>query len=176
MDAFKASNNVRVKIDRFGLKAFSDGSAGAADVLVLSNALVEGIRQFFRAEEDERLGRWRWPKSPGWVVYPGRDRQVTVFDEEDPHAGAFTLGEGGDTWPYFRHAAQAYWDTHPVPKPWHEAKRGESWLVSVKGLSSPVACIVMGHPITPEFVGAGLDRNLSVTSDQITSATVLYRP
>lgn len=164
----------KVKLDNRSLNVY--GRTGACDLHVAHDGIIDALRTFFRAEEDKRIGRWRWPEHPEWVVYPGERQLVTVFNEENPSDGACTLGKGGDTWPHFRKAANAYWAAHPEPKPWHLAKSGESWLVSVKGYSGPVACVVVGHPVAPEFFGAGLYRNLSVTSDQITDATVLYRP
>ncbi len=90
----------------------------------LDPAQIDTLREFFRAEEDERLGRWRWPENPDYVVYPD---SVNTY----PPVGAIRVwnlktavsrryrdrggvdGLGG----HFDDAAAAYFDAHPEPNP-----------------------------------------------------------
>lgn len=109
------------------------GSGAEARVCAVSTQQIDALREFFRAEEDERLGRWRWPDSPRYVVRPSDfDETYTyVFDEE-----TFELwGVNGfddtkqDVPGVAREAARAYFDAHPEPKPWHDAAEGEVWVL-----------------------------------------------
>ncbi|ONI65669.1 hypothetical protein CSIV_05160 [Microbacterium sp. CSI-V] len=103
------------------------------------------MREFFRAEEDARLGRWRVPGSPNWTCYPTENTyEVVVFNEDEPQYGSFRLDRGGDTWPYARAAAEAYFDAHPEPKPWHDAKPGEVWVIVTRNVGDERAVQVYG--------------------------------
>jgi hypothetical protein len=101
---------------------------------------VKAVREFFRAEEDERLGRWRWPENPDYVVYPiiepaheiafGSDLSVMILHEPTGVLKGYCRAEdqGGRDREY-PDAARAYFDAHPEPKPWHDAKEGEVWAL-----------------------------------------------
>jgi hypothetical protein len=93
------------------------------------------VTEAVRAEEDERLGRWRWPENPDYVVYVRISNEiVTVFSEARGLSVDASRGTQ-DAWvdderPWKRHAldaASAYFDAHPQPKPWHSAKEGDVW-------------------------------------------------
>jgi hypothetical protein len=136
MEQYTASNGVQVLIDSSGYIDYTTpGPEGYADDL--DSEAVEGLREFFQAEEDERLGRWRWPENPEYVVYPttndrdlitvlresvGRIRKVRRYSLEliDDHAEQFAA------------CAEAYFDAHPEPKPWHDAKPGEVWELTFR--------------------------------------------
>lgn len=123
----------------------------AEDELFLSNEelaqdveldawMVTALREFFRAEEDERLGRWRWPENPDYVVYPqGLDhdgfRYAMAVYEPTGNAGKWQEGQSvsppmTDPQHLGIYAVAAYFDAHPEPKPaWHDAKSGEVWAI-----------------------------------------------
>ena len=99
---------------------------------------TNALREYFQAERDEELGRWRDPENPNIVVYPGSVSLdwVIVLDEstgrtdvvfkqprKPPKDSAFTL------------VAERYFAAHqqPEPKPWEDAKPGEYWAVTVNG-------------------------------------------
>lgn len=121
---------------------------------------AEAIREYVRAEEDERLGRWRWPENPDFVV---RERHA--------YAAAVVMNEAtGDVVLYYRDdlpkypleatfagAAAAFFDAHPEPKPaWHDAKPGEVWLVRVDGVD--IATVVNTEAGFARFIdGEGTD-------------------
>ena len=128
MNEFTASNGVRVCTGSLGL-VVTDGTI--PNTVIASNGHETALREFFRAEEDERLGRWRVPGHPSWVCYPTPLAcEVVVFNEDEPQYGTQVLSRGTDTWPYYRSAADAYFAAHPEPKPWHDAKPGEVWVLT----------------------------------------------
>lgn len=95
---------------------------------------VDALREFFQAESDERLGRWRWPENPEYVVYPS-GIAVRVLHERT----------GVQTYPVHRdaiagsqpaRAGLAYFDAHPS-KAWRDAKPGEVWLLTIDGDETP---------------------------------------
>lgn len=139
MNDFTASNGVKITRngDALSMVTPPDGYYGERAVALTSEATA-ALADFFRAEEDERLGRWRWPENPNWVCYPTAFGEVVVFDESDPAKDSRVLSRGGDTWPHFRPAADAYFDAHPEPKPWHEAKPWETWLITFDGAQEAV--------------------------------------
>jgi hypothetical protein len=91
------------------------------------------LREFFRAEEDERLGRWRWPTDPALVVYPSRADWVTVVSETDGVASRFRPEDVDVALTLNARAARAYFDAHPEPKPWHDAEPEEVWILTIDG-------------------------------------------
>lgn len=129
MDKFTASNGVEVKRRRNEV-VFTGGM-----YIVAAEELA--AREFFQAERDEALGRWRWPENPNVVAWASRrtnEKDVTVFDEAAGYVGYFEradvtdahFGEG-----LIRGAARAYFEAHPERKPWEDAKPGEVWLLTL---------------------------------------------
>jgi len=160
MDTYTASNGIRINVaaDLSGEKYLTGtrlSGGGCPDVYpaqthaTASEDGMTALREFFRAEEDERLGRWRWSENPDYVVYrwaadpPRRNvRGVTVLSETIPRG--YTVWEDNVDTLYgtsvneearkaARDAARAYFDAHPEKRPWHDAKAGEVWAVTVDG-------------------------------------------
>jgi len=151
MNDFVASNGIKIRVD--------DGPSGAhllgfMPTLDQTHATgsgegIQALREFFQAEADERLSRWRDPQQPRFVVYGPFDaveigRDLTVIDEvtgaeysyrrseDDGHAH----GNQAFEHPWSNKAAWAarhYFDAHPELKPWHEANPGEVWLLAHNG-------------------------------------------
>lgn len=95
---------------------------------------VEALREFFRAEEDERLGRWRWPENSEFAVYPSYlykhpadADEVNVVNTSNGASHRVKRGDPPRLFGYFSEAGQAYFDAHPEPKPWHNAQPKEVW-------------------------------------------------
>jgi len=109
---------------------------------------AQALREFFQAEADERLGRWRWPENPDYVVYrreaypPVNARRVRVILE--PTGDFVDTVEGSKIDGPFKDAARAYFDAHPEPKPWHDAEPGDVFLVTWPGSEREEAVIVPG--------------------------------
>lgn len=142
MNRYEASNGVIVHLDDRGDMDITNESR----VALCGGRVVDALREFFRAEEDERIGRWRFPVDPDFVVYAPRpgfrpvdstepcdlfiinenwgaglaylDAEYSSYDEEDRP---------------FADAGRAYFEAHPEPKPWHDAKEGEVWVIEVDG-------------------------------------------
>lgn len=102
---------------------------------------VQSLREFFRDERDQELGRWRWPENPNWVAYRRGEDEVDVLDETAPEDGGFTYHRSSHflDFPHAAPAAQAYFAAHPVSKPWHDAKQNEIWVLNIKGCGAPEA-------------------------------------
>lgn len=100
------------------------------------NKVSKGLREFFQHERDQELGRWRWPENPDYVLYPIEGSEsVRVLDERNARESLIRRGVlqtdfGGKHWG----AARAYFDAHPEAKPWHDAKPGEVWVLTTKGV------------------------------------------
>lgn len=93
------------------------------------------LREFFQHERDEELCRWRWPERPEFVVYPEGDA-VRVLRESSGtnwYPVPRPINPVGTAADIQYQAAAAYFDAHPVKKPWHDAKPGEVWIVTVDG-------------------------------------------
>lgn len=144
MNGFKASNGMQmVALDTEG-RIFELHDEHGANMLEdapwLGSDDMQALREFFQAEADERLGRWRWPENPEYVVCPRDNGSVTVFEESSPTA-ALTFWKGvsrpGTSSGKYMDAARAYFDAHPEPKPWHEAVEGEVWALTIGDDTEP---------------------------------------
>lgn len=119
----------------------------------LSPASAMDAEEFFQAKRDAELERWRWPENPEYVVSAPRlirvhgvrnftYRQVRVLHEPSMDVRvrpdrSVNNPEGqlracGSDVP-FADAARAYFEAHPERKPWHEARLGEIWAVTIRG-------------------------------------------
>lgn len=130
MSEFTASNGRTLSIDSRG-GAWLNLSAIriAPDDLLL-------LREYVIAEQDERLGRWRWPENPDYVFYATPQGCRIIRESTGTH---FSWNRSWLTYEGIMQnessaAARAYFDAHPEPKPWHEAKDGEIWALTVDGL------------------------------------------
>ena len=113
----------------------------------LSPASVMDAEEFFQHERDKELGRWRWPENPDYVVKhdPLGVRIAHVLHEPSFAARVVrpsdeTVGLGSPRDMEFLGAARAYFDSHPEPKAWHDAKPEEVWLMG-SGLHEFVALV-----------------------------------
>lgn len=106
-------------------------------VMGLGEDTQQALREFFQAEADERLGRWRDPEDPVFVVYSGvawngMYAPIRVVAETN---GASWLLDREDHEPNVHESvlavARRYFDAHPEPRPWHDAQPGEVWELTV---------------------------------------------
>ena len=128
MNSYTASNGVGLTITRDRAVRWRPG--------IPPDLVSSALREYFQAERDEELGRWRDPENPNMVCYPRpaldnlHGRRVWLLDEHS-----------GEVWLDWEHTAspgpaRRYFDAHPGEdphKPWHDAKAGEYWAVTVNG-------------------------------------------
>lgn len=134
-ERFTASNGIGVEINNdTGRIAFDDTTHPNAP-LWLREGELDALREYFQAEEDKRLGRWRSVEDPSWTAV---ERNRIVYFRNEDHERSFQIvGNGENLWawsPDLRKVAQEWLDAHPEPKPWHDAKDGEIWALTVDGL------------------------------------------
>ena len=101
---------------------------------------ANALRAFFQAERDEQLGWWRDPEEPDWVVCPHeRNANAVIVYNERTRFTCFSQRRAAETSSGNYSSvkvAQRYFAAHPdgePHKPWHDAKAGEYWLVTLKG-------------------------------------------
>ena len=142
---YTAANGITVTVDEARGQVLTKGSADNA-------SHIDALREFFRAERDEELGRWRWPENPDYVVYPlGLDatdrRYAAALHEPSGITGRWQEGQYRTVPPTEATdlgilAVAAYFEAHPEPKPWHAAKPGEVWAVTKTIADEEHACRV----------------------------------
>lgn len=121
MNDFTASNGLRIT-ERQNGNGYKFGSPEDADMGILSGISLEkadALREIFRAEEDERLGRWRDPERDSFVVYPQGSAGIVVLCESTGISQVFPDREYVDGFrsSYLSPSAYAYFDAHPEPTP-----------------------------------------------------------
>ncbi|WP_295821606.1 hypothetical protein [uncultured Microbacterium sp.] len=113
-----------------------DGSR-MADWDYLDRHDMQALREFLQAEADERLGRWRWTENPDYVVYPSalyltpsNNDLAQVVNEANGQCHRVRRDDPDSLFGLFSEAGAAYFDAHPEPKPWHDAKPREVWVLT----------------------------------------------
>lgn len=128
------------------------------------------LDEYLQHKRDERLGRWRWPANPDYVVYPNDNGSATVVQESSPTA-ALTFWENlrhaSVTSGAYMDAARAYFCTHPEPKPWHEAKPGEVWELSVRDIGE-------GAYVAGDYTFIAADHGIPLDSDSVIDGRRIY--
>lgn len=185
MSDFTASNGIRISVtrqasdDRVYLLGKGDTIQGGDREWTEATASEDGIaalREFFRHGEDERLGRWRWPENNDFVVYLApecnTEDELIVMSEASGASVGFARsrddGRHPDKASYWTRAARAYFDAHPEPKPWHDAKPGETWLLTVSSLA------LTGATLTFNVIGVEDRRPSRFARPQISGEQMEY--
>ena len=124
-------------------KTYGDGSARLLwpwRDIALTTADYAALREYFQAERDETLGRWRDPENPDMVCYQRGDDTVYVLDERTGFTYARTRSDTIDGSDQYDIVADRYFDAHPEPKPWHAARPDcdEIWVLTIHGCEQPV--------------------------------------
>ena len=109
MNSYTASNGVGLTITRDRTVRWRPG--------IPANLVSSALREYFQAERDEELGRWRDPEEPDYVAYPrpdlddGDGRCVLVLDE--------LSGATRTDWEQIAlpGPADRYFTAHPLPEP-----------------------------------------------------------
>lgn len=133
-EIFTASNGEPVFFNGEGVFPVHTG-----DCFLVDEA-VQALREYFLAERDKELGRWRDPEDGDVVVYrnPEKGGAIIVKDERTGNTTPWHRGLMNQTLPsnYGNHeTANRYFEAHPEKKPWHDAEPGEWWDVTVKGVT-----------------------------------------
>ena len=96
----------------------------------ISKKDVDALREYFLAERDKELGRWRDPEYPNIFVRVGSgpgDWVGVVKDDENGLAYGQFHRDDNKTLDPMSIVAKRYFDAHPEKKPWHDARAGEVW-------------------------------------------------
>ena len=123
----------------------------------------EALREYFQAERDEELGRWRDPENPDWIIYQAdKEDAVWVFNEREGGGSQYwTRGIAGFYDPAYtgysasHYAADRYFQAHPEPKPWEAAKPGEVWLVTLSHCEPQICQVLKTHKFLPTQTDTG---------------------
>lgn len=101
---------------------------------------IEALREFFRAEDDKRLGRWRSTIDAAWTAVVQADSGYVFFRHDDGECG-FTVAPDRSNMPSWsrelQEVAREYFDAHPEPKPWWGADVDEAWELTANGDTGP---------------------------------------
>ncbi|HLS01623.1 MAG TPA: hypothetical protein VK054_06525 [Beutenbergiaceae bacterium] len=163
-ETFTASNGIEIEIsqDRYLL---GNGDYGSGPTYATAGPEgIDALREYFQAERDTELGRWRDPEAPDVVVYhlPSAKREATgrtvrVLDERLGAAAICNehLERSSDP-TNAEPTAKRYFAAHPEPKPWHDAKPGEAWALTIDGTEHLAQTItgriaIYPHDADPEF-------------------------
>lgn len=135
MSEFVASNGICVRSESriTGDRRLVFSAHGKGAEIEMTGAQMLALIETLDHEHDTELGRWRWPKNRHLVVYADEDGDVTVLNEELGRVSSLIIRADlamRDPSNLFTKAARAYFDEHPEPKPWHNAKAHEIWTIS----------------------------------------------
>lgn len=137
MNEFTASNGFCIGVDRSNPNRIAVANAGGHLESVLTPDRMRALREFFQAETDERLGRWRDPEEPVFYVYSGGAwdgvfSPIRIVAETNGASWLLDREEHEPKVPpKVLAVARRYFDAHPEPKPWHDAKPGELWAIRI---------------------------------------------
>ena len=152
MNEFVASNGMRLRVAGDGSVRWEPGTP--------PTRVTAALREFFLAERDAELGRWRSKWLPLYVVYPSKGNEdheaafgdgldCVILRETDGAMKGYVAAEdgwpegrgGGNEW---RVVAREYIAAHPEPKPWHDAQPGEVWVVKTDSQPEQAMTVHMG--------------------------------
>lgn len=154
---------------------------------ILARLAWEGfVVQPQQHQEDARLRRWRWPKNPDFVVYPQEERGAWVIRESEPGAirwydaelaASCTASES--EWRGYAGAYLGWLNANPEPKPWHDAKPGEVWLLTFRGFETTGASpwtVRLGRRFTDplEFAYPQNGNTLALTNPEIVTGRRIW--
>lgn len=138
MTEFTASNGIPVIKKEWGYCLTTGMDLGV--MTGVSNSQFDALREYFQAERDRELGRWRSKKDPNFIVVPDNLKyEVTVIDEQSGMKQWVTRGGGDGAERSFVVIAEEYFAEHPEKKPWHDASPGEVWVITTENVSDEVA-------------------------------------
>ena len=167
METKNQNNETKIQVeefeDCFKVTRYTDQEIRNGTSLL--NEVVVGVRNSFQEKRDRALGRWRDPVNPDMVCYPVDDSTLVDLRVLDERTGElFFYSRDSVLNQKFRpsfETAVRYYDSHPIMRPWEEAKEGEYWLVTWSHSPTPEPCIVVRIDNWLFFEGATQCRLLS---------------
>ena len=169
------------------IKTYEDGSArllwdwrAGEGSGVYTLETTEALRAFFQAERDQELGRWRDTENPDIVCYPvacDLDAVWVMYEGDWTRYHASRSGWEDVRPHYVSETAGRYFAAHPdgdPHKPWHDAKVGEYWLVTLEG-ADPILTTVGNYYENLYFV-VGYDDYYCPTNDHRIQNAVRLTP
>lgn len=144
MAEFVASNGNTIRRTGAGLFV---GGGSIKDGSQLLPSQVMALREFFLAERDAEMGRWRSKEHPEYVAYPHGDGRARVMHEQIGNSysfdweGAHRYYHPNDLEIAFQRVAREYFAAHPEPKPWHDAEPGEVWVLKLNTIDAEYAYV-----------------------------------
>lgn len=174
MNEYTASNGIELRVnDEGALERRNPEGTNQWDevrrIYLRESVVSDALREFFRAERDEELGRWRSKEHPDYFVRRITRDEVSVVEDDSLaykyiHRNGLEVGEWDDT--AWGEVAQAFFDAHPEPTPWHDAKPGEVWVIrlhggeefavnAVQGLAGTSFVTVLGNPLGADGITEG---------------------
>ena len=149
METENQNNGRKTRVEEFEdcFKVTRYTDQGVRNGTSLLNEVVVGVRNSFQEKRDRALGRWRDPVNPDMVCYPVDDSTLVDLRVLDERTGElFFYSRDSVLNQKFRpsfETAVRYYDSHPIMRPWEEAKEGEYWLVTWSHLPTPEPCTVV---------------------------------
>ena len=161
------NNGTKIQVeefkDRFRVTSYEEQRLPNQTILWPDEA--EGLRIFFQEKRDRALDRWRDPVNPDMVCYPVDNStlaDVRVLDERTGASFFYTRDSILDQkYPPSFETANRYYTSHPIMRPWEDAKEGEYWLVTWSHLPTPEPCAVVSVENKLFFKGVTQCRVLS---------------
>ena len=149
METKNQNNETKIQVeefeDCFKVTRYTDQEIRNGTSLL--NEVVAGVRNSFQEKRDRALGRWRDPVNPDMVCYPVDDSTLVDLRVLDERTGElFFYARDSVLNQKFRpsfETAVRYYDSHPIMRPWEDAKEGEYWLVTWSHSPTPEPCIVV---------------------------------
>ena len=102
----------------------------------VAEALFEYGAHKAQAQRDAELGRWRSVEHPDFVAYDHGDGRIRFLRELDGVSYSFARDYMSIRYPAecaefpFLVVAREFFEAHPEPKPWEQAKPHEVWVLT----------------------------------------------
>lgn len=182
-ETFTASNGVEITITNKGDEEYLLGKGEDMPdgerrwtVATGGGEGIQALREFFQHERDKELGRWRDPENPDMVVQTdkGGERAWVVNERNQQITGWVWRVDLDHSTAHAQvvEAARAYFAAHPEPKPWHDAKPGDVWLLTFDG-GEPRPVGVFDFDGTPHFSVPGAE-DFSINYARITDGRRIW--
>lgn len=133
---FTASNGLKIVADRDGdVKIFTQqGNNTIAAYPWLDSDDLIALSEYSQKQRDERFDRWRSTADSSWTAVLDRDSNGVHFRHDDGIHQFSVDFTSRDITPWMEELqaiAREYFEAYPAPRPWHSARPGEVWLLTI---------------------------------------------